>query len=525
MNVKKGKQVLQSESNKEPFLYLRRRSRRGIATKLLLSILTFSSVVTLVATAIQLYTDFKRDVNVLEKRLDEVETSYLKSIQASFWNMDTKQLQLQLEGILRFPDVQWVELAETDSEIQKPLLLTLGRKNNGDARISRVYPILHEAAGMEAVRLGELRVDVSLEGVYARLYDRAVVILLSQGFKTFMVSLFILYLVHSLVTRHLERISEHVSKLNFSNPFPELKLHRRVDASPDELDQVVNNHNSMAATLTKAYQNLRDVNLALEEDIRARQTAEDEIKRLNAELEQRVMQRTSELEAANSELNSFCYSVSHDLRAPLRRIEGFRRILNEAYSASFDEKGMHYLSRIQAGTVEMNGMIDSFLKLSRSTNTRLTLERISFSTMAEKICNRLIENGSDRYVDFRIQNDLYIEADRRLIDIMLTNLIENAWKYSRQTDNARIEFGVMSNLDGASVYFLRDNGVGFDMELSEHLFKPFTRLHNTNDFDGIGIGLATVQRIITRHGGAVWFDAEVSKGATFYFSLWSKRQT
>lgn len=488
--------------------------------RLLGYILAFSSFVTIIATGVQLYTDFKRDVNLIETRLQELEISYLSSIRASLWNMDIDQLNIQLEGILRFPDVKWVELCETDQNIQKPLKLAIGEPSTTKARISHAYPIIYESTDGEQRSLGELTVEVSLENIYERLYDRATVILLSQGIKTFIVSLFILYLVHTLITRHLEYIAEHLRNLKLSEPIQTLTLTRRQQSRPDELDQVVKAHNIMSASLRKAYQDLTNANRALENDIIKRKKAEEEVKRLNANLENRVAQRTSELEAANNELSSFCYSVSHDLRAPLRRIEGFRKILYEKYKEILDENGLHYLTRIGAGAIEMSEMIDSFLRLSRSTSTTLTLDKVNLSALAQKTIDKLLEQEPDRQLELDIQTELYAEADRRLIDILLTNLLENAWKYTKHEKLAHIKFGAVSNQKGVNVYFVKDNGAGFDMNLAEHLFKPFTRLHKSDRFDGIGIGLTTVQRIVARHGGRVWFEAEKDKGATFYFTLW-----
>jgi len=266
------------------------------------------------------------------------------------------------------------------------------------------------------------------------------------------------------------------------------------------------------------------VNAELETDIAARLKAEAEVRVLNAELEQRVMRRTAELEAANHELDAFSYSVSHDLRAPLRRIEGFGELLIADYADRLDERGRHYIDRMRAGSHDLAEMIDSFLKLSRSTRGELVVERIDLSVLARDIIGHLRDRSPERCVSVEIHSDMAVEGDRRLLKIALENLLDNAWKYTRLTADAAISFGVSAE-DGQCVYSVRDNGTGFDMRYAERLFTPFVRLHRQEQFEGTGIGLVTVQRVIARHGGRVWITAEPGKGATIYFTLWEGRRT
>src|SRR5690606_3967790 len=233
--------------------------------------------------------------------------------------------------------------------------------------------------------IGTLKVQASLQELLARLQDKAVVILLSQGVKTFLVSMFILLIFYRLVTTHLATIARHVGDYEVSKPQPPLQLQRTAPVMEDELDQVVNAFNVLGSNLHQAYVHMHDVNQALVKDVVARREAEDEVKHLNAILEQRVRQRTAELEAANSELASFCYSVSHDLRAPLRRIEGFRRMLGEEPGAVESDKARHFLDRIEVGTREMAEMIDSFLSLARATQGELAVERLDLSRMVKLI--------------------------------------------------------------------------------------------------------------------------------------------
>jgi light-regulated signal transduction histidine kinase (bacteriophytochrome) len=253
-------------------------------------------------------------------------------------------------------------------------------------------------------------------------------------------------------------------------------------------------------------------------DITEVKRIEDEIRKLNDELEQRVAERTDQLLATNRELEAFSYSVSHDLRAPLRGINGWSQALLEDYGDQMDEQALRYLNRVRAETLRMGKLIDDLLQLSRLTRSEMHKERVNLSVMAHAIVHRLRENEPERQVDVVIHDGLIARGDAHLIEIALSNLFGNAYKFTGQNPNAHIEFGRME-IDHAPVFFIRDNGVGFDMTYSAKLFGAFQRMHRATEFPGTGIGLATVQRIIHRHGGRVWAEAQVDQGATFYFTL------
>ena len=253
-------------------------------------------------------------------------------------------------------------------------------------------------------------------------------------------------------------------------------------------------------------------------DITMRKQAEREIQKLNDELEQRIHQRTAELEAANKELESFAYSVSHDLRAPLRGINGFSQALLDDCADRLDDDGKHYLDRICAGTQKMGHLIDAMLSLSRVTRREMISEEVNLSDMVLGIARELREANPEHEVELVIREDLIVNSDSHLLGIVMENLLGNAWKFTGKITNPRIEFG-MEEQEGKPVFFVRDNGVGFDMKYVDKLFTPFQRLHSEAEFPGTGIGLATVHRIIARHGGKVWAEAEEGKGATIYFML------
>jgi signal transduction histidine kinase len=246
--------------------------------------------------------------------------------------------------------------------------------------------------------------------------------------------------------------------------------------------------------------------------------AQEKVQQLNRELEQRVQDRTAQLAAANQELEAFSYSVSHDLRAPLRALDGFSGHLLANYSKNADEQGQHYLARIQEASRQMGQLIEDLLNLSRISRQEMKRRGADLSMIARQIAENLTRQDPQRQVEFDIAPELLVQADPNLMKIALENLLNNAYKFTSQCAQAQITFGV-DEQDGHKVYFVRDNGAGFDMAYADKLFTPFQRLHSNNEFPGTGIGLATVKRIITRHGGEIWPESKLKIGTTFYFTL------
>jgi PAS domain S-box-containing protein len=254
-------------------------------------------------------------------------------------------------------------------------------------------------------------------------------------------------------------------------------------------------------------------------DITARKQADAKVLKLNAELERRVRERTAQLESLNKELEAFNSSVSHDLRAPLRRILGFTEALREDNADNQSAESLQLIQNIRVSVERMNALITALLDLSRFSRDELKRESVDLSALVHQIAAELQQNHPNRKVEFAIAEGITANGDKQLLRIVLVNLLSNALKFTAQRSSAHIEFGTAPQADGSLAYFVRDDGAGFDMANADKLYGAFQRLHSDKEFPGIGIGLATVQRIIHRHDGRVWAEGIVDKGATFYFTI------
>lgn len=288
--------------------------------------------------------------------------------------------------------------------------------------------------------------------------------------------------------------------------------HRIGSSSKDEIGEVARSFDQMTDQLN-AITVSRD---ELAQEVNERKRAEQELRLLTESLDQ----RSGELETANRELDAFAYSVSHDLRAPLRSMDGFSQALVEDFGDRLDAQGRDFIQRIRGAAQRMGRLIDDLLTLSRITRAELRRTSVDLSAQARRIAADLQEGPEERQVEFVIADGLTVDGDSRLLHIAIDNLIGNAWKFTARTPSARIEVGSTTEA-GETVYFVRDNGAGFDMAYADKLFGAFQRLHAPDEFPGTGIGLATVQRVIRKHGGKIWAEGRVGQGATFYFDLWS----
>lgn len=441
---------------------------------------------------------------------------------------------------LDFPDVAQVEIrdltgkavvdtasSDTSHDVDPKAASLQDRLRGGHAFLddetpaawSFVAPVMQAGSdspfameGKKAELLGYVRIIQSKERLLAARQGIFAANLGISALFTFG-ALVIVRLLASSLMKPLKRLGDSMTRVEAGATDVRAEL-----AGPPDIAKMARTFNGMMEALEERQQQLRDVNIALEADIQARLKAEEEVRELNTQLENRVIQRTAELEAANKELSAFSYSVSHDLRAPLRRIEGFARVIADEFSSGLDEQATHFLNRICAGASEMSTMIDSFLRLSRLSRGEMRVEPIDLSRLVDEIVGVLRENADHKVTVF-IEKELIVQGDRALIKLAMENLLSNAWKFTRTTKDAHLTFTATLEPD-RKVYKIEDNGAGFDMAVASRLFTPFGRLHRSDEFEGTGIGLATVQRVIARHGGRVWAEGRPGAGAIFSFTLW-----
>jgi PAS domain S-box-containing protein len=307
-------------------------------------------------------------------------------------------------------------------------------------------------------------------------------------------------------------------------PMVEENLRRRISGELDsihyEFRGITKDHNTIDVEVYGSKTEFRGYPAVIGTllDISERKQAVKEIQQFNQQLEKRVHERTAQLEAANSELETFSYSVSHDLRSPLRALDGFSQALLEEYADRLDKRGLDYLRRLRVGSQHMAQLIDDILKLSRVARSEIKRVEVNLSNLGREIASALIKDEPGRDVEFVIASEIKADCDPHLLGIALENLFNNAFKFTGAKPKARIEFGTMEE-KGPRVFFIRDDGAGFDMAYADKLFGAFQRLHGALEFPGTGVGLATVQRVIHKHGGKVWAEGAVGKGAAFFFTL------
>ncbi len=313
------------------------------------------------------------------------------------------------------------------------------------------------------------------------------------------------------VSGELERrVEQRTFELNTSNRQLEVEIHERKVAE----DTIRQARDNLEKRVQERTAKLASSNAELIREVAERKRAENDIRSLNSQL----VQRSAQLEASNKELEAFSYSVSHDLRAPLRGIDGFSQAVLEDYDDKLDDSGRSYLQRVRAASQRMSQLIDAMLNLARLTRADIHTQDFDMSAIVAEILDDLQKMDPEREVTCVVANDLHATADPKLIRAVLENLLGNAWKFTRQQESPCIEFG-HGQYKGQAAFFVKDNGAGFDMTYSHKLFGTFQRLHAYTEYPGVGVGLATVHRIIQRHGGQIWAEGTVDEGATFHFTL------
>lgn len=464
-----------------------------IAKRLIFYTILCSTGITIITTAVQLYLDYKHDLSLIDVRTQEIKNIHLSTIAEALWTTDQINLNILLNGIIRMQDTQFAKVTEKGKVVAQA-----GKPANKNI-IHNIFPLTHLHRD-DMVNIGQLEVAFSLTGIYQRLWKKFWVILVSNGIKTFIVAGFMFFIFQTLVTRHLHTLAEKSRNIDKDTLGEPLKLDRRNttgDHMADELDILVNALNEMKQKIGANLQELeghRDL------------------------LESKVKERTSELEISNRELEAFSYSISHDLRSPLRAINGFSQILQRECYQVLDQRSQDYLERIIKASNHMGNLIDSLLRLSHINRREMNLSHADLAIICHRIIDRLRDHQHLNGAEFRITDAMESECDESLMTIALENLLSNAIKYSQHSNPAIIEVG-KTQKNQRDIYYIRDNGSGFNMEYANKLFVPFQRLHNDNEFPGIGVGLATVQRIIERHSGKIWAESSPGQGATFFFTL------
>ncbi len=351
-----------------------------------------------------------------------------------------------------------------------------------------IQPVLWE----ETQKIGQLHLRISMDELNRRFTAFTVVMLLIVLMVS-MVSIALSSKIQAFISAPLLMLAQTANTIN---RFKDYSLRARTDRQ-DELGQLVQAFNGMLDTIELQNRALLHANEHLEDEVQS---------------------RTSELRATNRELEAFTYSVSHDLRSPLRSVDGFSAALLEDCGDKLDPAGRDYIARIRAASQRMGNLIDSLLHLSRVSRQDMKHASVDLAELADEIVEGLCSSHPEMHVEYVAPESIIAHGDRDLLRIVLENLLGNAWKYTAKTEKPRIELSAYDRA-GETVYCVRDNGAGFDMKYVDKLFGPFQRLHRDQEFEGLGIGLATVARIIHRHGGEIWAEAQLDKGAAFYFTL------
>lgn len=476
------------------------RRRGSVAWRLLGWILLFSSVITLLATALQLYLDYQRDISAIDQRLTEIERSAADSIAGSLWNLDAAQLNLQLNGLMRLPDMQYVQVIEQTADSANPMRVTAGR--SGPGGVLRDIPLVH----LEKV-IGTLHLEASLDRVYRTLWNTALVILVSQGIKTFLVSLFTLYIVYALITRHLVDIGHFLASVQLRGENQRLHLARTQPPAKDELDQVVDAVNAMTIGLKEAYDQISWTNAQLETDIHQRRQREAEL--------QRAMDN---LTSVNTELERFAYVASHDLQEPLRAITAFTQLLARRYHDHLDDEGRQHVAYVVDAAKRMHALINDLLAYSKVGGKARSMAPVSAQVACDAAIQQLYDSITEQGASVLVSPLPDVIADEvQLVQVFL-NLLGNAIKFRKPGEPPRIKVWASLEPNGVTWRFsVQDNGIGIDPDLALTVFELFRRLDKSQP--GTGVGLAICKRIIERHHGRIWLESQAGQGCTVHFTL------
>lgn len=472
----------------------------GISRRLLVRVVLFSTVITLLISIAQLYIDYKTDIDVIKDQLQQVEDVHLTSLSAALWVSDIEDLQTKAEGIMRLRDMQYLEISDKNKQ-----WLVYGSKKNSGEVMSRSLPMIYRYRGRD-IEIGTITVVASLDGVYRRLWDQAVTILISNGIKTFLVAIFILSIFHRLVTRHIHRIAEHTANFDGNSVDQELSLDRGVGKEKDELDILVESTNDMHLRLKKSL---------------------DALRHAYDDLDDKVVQRTIELqqatelaEKANQSKTLFLSRMSHELRTPLNAVLGFAQLLKMELQDKSEAKD--FAHEIETGGKHLLELIDEVMDLSRIEmgQIKMHLEEVELASVVNEVLLYIRPKAEQRGISIKIPecSGIRVLADKVRLKEVLLNLLSNAVKYNNE--NGSITLACSHGSQGMFAMSVTDSGPGLSEEQLGLLFEPFSRLGaEYSGIEGTGIGLTITKSLVELMAGRIEVSSELGKGTEFRVSL------
>ncbi len=452
--------------------------KKSLAFKLLLATWVVSSVGTFIFTAIQVMIDYSQAQEKLLKTFDVVEKSYIAPLAESMWNIDRNLIEAQVLGLSKLDGVVYIGVSDSSGN----LISQNGNKNVEGATFKIFRLEQFNAAEKSKNFLGTIETHLDLLELRQTFVKKALIIFAIQGTKAFLVSTILFLVFNQLV------VSPIVKKTNNLRRSRNLGFELPSQESKDELESLI---------------------FTVDELIHENEKAVIDLKFANETLEMRIAERTADLEA-------FSYSVAHDLRSPLRSINGFATIVSEDYSQNLPKEAQDYLKRIMGASIKMGNLIDDVLKISKISREAVSRSTVALTEMANEIVEQKRQTYADKNHSVFLQPGMSEMADPRMVYIILDNLLDNAFKYSSKSDNPKVSF---LKDETRNCYVVEDNGVGFDMKYVEKIFGIFQRLHSQDEFPGTGVGLSSVERIIRKHNGKVWAESVLGQGTKIYFTL------
>jgi len=485
------------------------RIRSSFKTRLFVGMSAIILIVSTVFATILFYQQYRSQRESSTNKGELMARLLARDVRLAVFAGNREQIVAAAQGVMSLQDVQAIEVHDRTGQ----LLARLSRPMDERLRYAEFQADIPGLLNREMEQsllvgkewgstpedsVGKVRIVLNRSGADRQLLHLMLMALLATALFLG-IGILAAYLLARSMTRPLSQLSVAAMALQGGDD----RIHVMVETF-DEVGQLAASFNSMVDAI-------RERKLELEKAL-------GDLNNLNASLEEKVRERTAQLETANRELESFNYSASHDLRAPLSRLSGYCEVLEEEYGDRLDDQGLLYLQRIKAVGEQMNRVLSAMLTLYQVQQREMSWRSLNLSELVQAVAASLRETEREREVSITIQEDVMIYGDMKLIWLALENILGNAWKFTRGTPRARIEFG-RTVMNGENVCFIRDNGAGFNMDYADKLFTPFQRLHNHEDFPGTGVGLAIVQRIMARHGARIWLESREGAGTTCYFTL------